>query len=401
MQLRDTLRFSVHAVASYRARTLLMLLAMAIGVASVVLLVSLGESARHYVANQFSSLGTNLLIVLPGRSETTGGPPPLLGATPRDLTLDDALALTRLSSVRRMSPIVVGSAPVSRHQLEREVLVVGATAELAAMRHLKLIQGRFLPAGDPTRGMSICVIGVKLKTELFGGDQVLGQWLRIGDRRFRVNGVLAPTGMSLGDDIDETVIIPVANAQALFNTASLFRILVEATADDTIATAKERISATITQRHDGEDDITVISQDAILATFDKIFRTLTLAVGGIAAISLVVAGIMIMNVMLVAVSNRRAEVGLMKALGAPRRHILRIFLTESALLSLAGALLGLIAAAAGLRVLAAFLPQFPIVIADWSAPLALGVAVTTGLIFGILPARAASRLPAAEALARR
>jgi len=401
MHLRDILRFSFRAVVSYRVRTVLMLIAMAIGVASVVLLISLGESARRYVSDQFSSLGTNLIIILPGRSETTGGPPPLLGATPRDLTLDDALALSRITSVRRVSPIVVGSAPVSHQQLEREVLVVGATSELATMRRLDMAQGRFLPPGDPNRGANICVIGVKLKSELFGTDNALGQWVRIGDRRFRVGGVLAPKGVSLGDDIDETVIIPVADAQALFNTASLFRILVEATESATIATAKERIRATITQRHDGEDDITVITQDAILATFDKIFRTLTLAVGGIAAISLVVAGIMIMNVMLVAVSNRKAEVGLMKALGTPQGRILHIFLTESALLSLAGALLGLVVAGAGLHGLATFFPKFPIILAGWSAPLAIGVAITTGLTFGILPARAAARLPAAESLARR
>ncbi|MDH5297462.1 MAG: ABC transporter permease [Desulfobulbaceae bacterium] len=401
MHVKDTFRFSIRAILSYRVRTLLMLIAMAIGVAAVVLLISLGESARGYVSDQFSSLGTNLLIVLPGRSETTGGPPPLLGATARDLTVEDALALTRSAVVRRVSPIVVGSAPVSRQQLEREVLIIGTTAELAAMRNLHLTRGRFLPAGDPTRGANLCVMGAKVKNELFGNQGALGQWVRIGDRRFRVNGVLAAKGVSMGDDIDEMVFIPVADALALFNTASLFRIVVEASDKDTIAKAKETILTIIAQRHDGEDDVTVITQDAILATFDRIFRALTMAVAGIAAISLVVAGIMIMNVMLVAVSNRRTEVGLMMALGASKGQIQKLFLTESALLSLAGALLGSLVAMISLRGLAFFFPQFPLHLAPWALPLAIAVALTTGLIFGVLPARAAARLPAAEALNRR
>ena len=401
MHTEDIFRFSGRAVISYRFRTVLMLIAMAIGVASVVVLISLGESARRYVSDQFSSLGTNLLIVLPGRSETVGGPPPLLGATPRDLTLDDAMALYRARGVASVSPIVIGSAPVSRKQLEREVMVVGATTELASMRNLKIIQGSFLPPGDPSRGSNVCVLGSKLKTELFGNENPLGKWVRIGDRRFRVIGVLASMGVSLGDDIDETVTIPVAVAQALFNTSSMFRILVEATDSSTIAKTKETIRATITQRHEGEDDITVITQDAILATFDRIFRTLTNAVGGIAAISLLVAGIMIMNVMLVAVSNRRTEIGLLKALGAPQIQILRIFLTESALLSMAGALLGLIIATISLKILSTLFPEFLIQTAPWASVVASLVALGTGLSFGVLPARTAARLPSAEALARR
>jgi len=160
MQIRDILSFSMHAATANRGRTLLMLLAMAIGVSSVVVLISLGDSARIYVIDQFSSLGTNLLIVLPGRSETTGGPPPLLGETPRDLTLEDAMALTRSRTVRRIAPIIAGSAPVSVHNLEREMLVLGSTSEIFAIRHLDLSQGAFLPPGDPTRAEALCVIGL-------------------------------------------------------------------------------------------------------------------------------------------------------------------------------------------------------------------------------------------------
>ncbi len=401
MRPLDLLMFSSRAATANRGRSLLMLLAMAIGVFSVILLISLGESARLYVMDQFASLGTNLLIVLPGRSETTGGPPPLLGETPRDLTLEDALALTRSPAIRAICPIVAGSAPVSVPPLERELMVIGATAELYAMRHLTMGQGSFLPPGDPTRGGAVCVLGAKGKSELFGNRQALGQWLRIGQRRFRVIGVLSSTGVSLGEDLGEMIVIPVATAQSLFNTDSLFRIVVEATAPEAIPRAKDSILSIIKARHEGEDDITVITQDAVLATFDRIFKALTLAVAGVAAISLVVAGIMIMNIMLVAVSNRRGEIGLLKALGAPRQQIMRLFLSEAALLSLTGAAAGCLLAYASIRMLSALYPAYLIGLAPWSPVIAVSVALTTGIVFGVLPARRAAKLEPALALSRR
>ncbi len=401
MRPLDLLMFSSRAATANRGRSLLMLLAMAIGVFSVILLISLGESARLYVMDQFASLGTNLLIVLPGRSETTGGPPPLLGETPRDLTREDALALTRSPAIRAICPIVAGSAPVSVPPLERELMVIGATAELYAMRHLTMGQGSFLPPGDPTRGGAVCVLGAKGKSELFGNRQALGQWLRIGQRRFRVIGVLSSTGVSLGEDLGEMIVIPVATAQSLFNTDSLFRIVVEATAPEAIPRAKDSILSIIKARHEGEDDITVITQDAVLATFDRIFKALTLAVAGVAAISLVVAGIMIMNIMLVAVSNRRGEIGLLKALGAPRQQIMRLFLSEAALLSLTGAAAGCLLAYASIRVLSALYPAYLIGLAPWSPVIAVSVALTTGIVFGVLPARRAAKLEPALALSRR
>lgn len=401
MRTRDIVLFSMQATTANRGRTILMLLAMAIGVSSVILLISLGDSARRYVVDQFASLGTNLLIVLPGRSETTGGPPPLLGETPRDLTLDDAIALTRSTAIGRISPIVAGSAPVSVQQLEREMIVLGASADLLAIRHLEMNQGIFLPPGDLRRGSNVCVIGAGGKKELFGNRQALGQWVRIGDRRFRVIGVLAQIGVSLGEDMSEVVIIPVATAQSVFNTESLFRIVVEASSENAVGRAKEAILAIIRARHEGEDDITVITQDAVLATFDRIFRALTMTVGGIAAISLLVAGIMIMNIMLVAVSNRRAEIGLLKALGSPRRQIMGLFLTESALLSMAGAAIGFLLAYGSMEILAGFFPEYSLALAPWSPFIASALALGTGIIFGVMPARRASMLEPTLALSRR
>ena len=401
MRIEDLFRFCIQAGVGNRGRTALMLLAMAIGVASVVALISLGESARAYVTDQFAAMGSNLLIVLPGRSETVGGPPPLLGITPRDLTLEDAVAISHSHLIRRMSPVVVGAAPVSWRGREREVTVLGSNREIFAMRRLAVSQGGILPESDLGRAEALCVIGHRAKAELFGSESALGRKVRIGDRHFRVIGVLQEKAKSLGDELADVVIIPIATAQQLFDTASLFRIVVEADSEEAIPRAKEMIVDTIRQRHDGEDDITVITQDAILATFNKIFKALTMSVAGIAAISLLVAGIIIMNVMLVAVSNRRSEIGLLKALGASRGQILRLFLTEAALLSVVGAFCGLALGLGAIILLAWSFPGYSITIARWSSPLAVAVALLTGLVFGVLPARRAAGLPAAHALSRR
>jgi putative ABC transport system permease protein len=378
-----------------------MLVAMAIGVGSVVILSTLGDGARNYVVGQFSSLGTNLLIVLPGRSETVGGPPPLLGVTPRDLTLDDAMALLRSSNIRYVAPIALGAAPVSRGGLEREVTILGSTPHLYHIRQLSMAGGRFLPEGDNTRAAAVCVLGYKIKQELFKNHSALGETVRIGDRRFRVIGVLAKKGQSVGMDMSDVVVVPVTSAQSLFNSPSLFRIMIEANSRDGMLRAKKTILKIIRERHNGEDDVTVISQDAVLATFDRIFTALTLTVTGIAAISITVAGILIMNVMLIAVSQRRAEVGLLKAIGAPSSQIITLFLAESAILSMIGAALGLMLAAAATWVIARLYPEFPLSVPLWSLWAAVGVSVTTGLGFGILPALRAARLDPVLSLSRR
>jgi putative ABC transport system permease protein len=401
MKAEDVIRFCFRSLSGYPLRTGLMLLAMAIGVAAVVLLTSLGEGARRYVSQQFTSLGTHMLIVLPGRSETVGGPPPLLGQTPRDLTVDDAMALTRSSAVHRVAPLMLGSAPVAHGSRSRESIIMGTTADMYEVRNLSMAQGRFIPAGEVSRAEAVCVLGHKLKSELYGNDSALGAFVRIGQRRFRVIGVLAKKGESLGVDIGEVAIIPVASATALFNRASLFRILVQAQGREAIARAKTAILEILRERHEGEDDVTVITQDAMLATFDRIFKALTLAVAGIAAISLAVAGILIMNVMLIAVSQRTGEIGLLKAVGAPGKQILRLFLAEAAMLSLVGAAVGLLLALAGQLLLARLFPEFPVSVPLWAPITAVGVAFSTGLIFGVLPARRASRLDPVAALARR
>lgn len=401
MRPLDALRFATGALTGAWVRSVLMLIAMAVGVAAVVVLTGLGEGARRYVADEFAALGTNLLIVLPGRTETTGGAPPMTGETPRDLTLDDALALTRSPAVRRVAPMVVGEATVARPGRSRDTAVLGSTTAFFEVRRLRMERGRILPGGDPRSARPVAVIGLTIKRELFGPEPALGQWLRVGDRRFRVIGVIAEQGQQLGVALDELVLIPVTSAQALYDTPSLFRILVEAAPHASIPHAKAEVERLIRERHEGELDVTVITQDSVMAAFNRIFTALTLTVAGIAAISLVVAGILVMNVMLVAVTQRTTEIGLLKALGAPAPRIQGLFLVEAALLALVGGLAGLGAGLAGNRLIAWWLPALDTWPPAWAMAAGLGTALAIGLLFALLPARRAARLDPVQALARR
>ncbi len=402
MRLIDLIRFARDAATGNPLRASLLVLAMAIGVAAVVVLTALGDGARRYVMNEFSALGSNLVIVLPGRSQTGGfSPGNAITNTTRDLTIDDAQALQRASAVIRVAPLVVGTSEISAHGKLREVLVAGTVSQYLELRHTVMAQGRFLAAGDWRRGAGEAVIGAKVRTEMFGAEPALGQLVRIGDRRVRIVGVLASTGQGLSMNTDEMVLVPVALAQSMFNTNTLFRILVEANGRGTVEAAKAQVQDIIAARHEGEKDVTVITQDAVLSTFDRLLGALTLGVAGIAAISLAVAGILVMNVMLVSVSQRTSEVGLLKALGATAGGIRAIFLTEASILSLAGALLGYVLGQIGAAVIRQLYPTFPAYPPDWAVFAGLATALVTGIVFGVLPARRAAQLDPVNALAKR
>lgn len=402
MRVMNNLAFGWTSIFSSRVRSGLTLLAMSIGVASVVILTGVGEGARHYVVDQFASLGTNLLIVIPGRAETASGTPStFIGETPRDLTIGDAQALERIPAVRRWAPVVIGEMALSYQGRERRVPVLGSTHSMLEIRHLQLAQGKFLPEGDPERSRSVCVLGAKVASELFGSSPVLGEIVRIGDHRSRVIGVLATEGRSLGMDTQELVVVPVAFSQMILNTEKLFRIIVEARDRDNIELLKTRILDSISRRHYGEKDITIITQDSVLATFDRIFTMLTITVGGIAGISLGVAGILIMNVMLVSISQRTAEIGLLKAIGAKKRQIIILILTEAVLLSGMGGILGLGLGLTGGWLVEQFYPDLATTPPWWAVTAALGTAISTGLIFSLLPARRAARLDPVQSLAKR
>jgi putative ABC transport system permease protein len=402
MRPADTLRFAAGSATGYPLRTFLMVLAMSIGVAAVVMLTALGDGARRYVVNEFSSLGSNLVIVLPGRSETGGfNPANAITGTPRDLTVDDARAIARAPSVLRTAPLTIGTSEASYGGKLRDATVVGTTADYFLIRGLSVAQGRILPAGDTGLSSSVAILGAKVREELFGAEPAVGRMIRVGDRRYRVIGVMAQSGQGLGMNADEVIVLPVSAAQAMFNTNTLFRILVEAKGREAILAAKDEAAAIVKARHDNEEDVTVITQDAVLATFDRILGVLTYGVAGIAGVSLAVAGILVMNVMLVAVTQRTGEIGLMKALGAPGHTIRNAFLTEAALLSAAGALLGYLIGEGGAFALRLVFPTLPAYAPAWAVIAALATALITGLLFGVMPANRAARMDAVQALAKR
>ncbi len=399
----DTARLAFQSIQRYPLRTTMLLLAVSIGVAAVVLLTGVGEGARRYVTGEFAALGTHLIVVLPGKAETAGagGTGTIIGATARDLTLEDAMAIERIARIVQVAPIVVGSGNASWRAREREITVLGTTTEMLDVQHWTMQLGRFLPDVDMDIATPVCVMGSVVRDEFFDNTNPLGQWLRIGDTRCRVIGVLTQGGVTGPFDTDELVILPVASAQQLFNAPGVFRILTEAVSRESMDAARRDIIEIIKARHQGEEDITVVTQDAVLATFESIFGMITMGLAGIAAISLIVAGVLIMNVMLVAVSQRTKEIGLLKALGAKERHIVALFLAEAVFLSFFGALLGLILGNAGTRLLGTVFPILDFSAPTWAMVAAVGVAVTSGLLFSILPARRAARLDAVLALAGR
>ncbi|MDP3745346.1 MAG: ABC transporter permease [Methylotenera sp.] len=402
MKTLDILRYARDAVTGTPLRTGLLLLAMSIGVAAIVILTALGDGARRYVVGQFSAIGTNLVIVLPGRSETRGfNPINLVTSTPRDLTTDDAVTLLRLPGVQRISPLVVGTTEINAAGKLREAMMIGTNDDFIKVRQMKLSLGRFLSKDDLGRGSAEVVLGALIREEIFGAENPLGKTVRVGDRRLRVVGVLSEGGQGMGMTTDELLIVPVATAQAMLNTNTLFRILVEVRSREQISEVKASVLKMITQRHEGEEDVTVITQDAILETFDKILGVLTLGVSGIAAISLAVAGILVMNVMLVSVTQRTAEIGLLKALGATAATVRQLFMVEALLLSLAGGLLGTGLGYIGAAVMRQLYPVFPAYPPLWAVLAGLGTALASGLIFGVMPAKRAAQLDPLQALTKR
>lgn len=400
MRTIDVFALAAGALVKHRLRSGLSLVGVSIGVASVVLLTALGEGARRYVGGQFQSLGTNLLIVIPGKTDTTGGIPGLGGA-PNDLTLQDAEALRRgIPRARLVVPITLGNDLVEHRERGRQVSVVGTTPGFLEARKLHVARGSFLPEVDPERGAPLAVLGSKIARELFVDENPIGGVVRIGGARMRVLGVLEPRGTQLGMDLDQVVVIPVATAMRLFDESSLFRVLIQVSAFQESESVRKSAIGILSERH-GEEDVTVVTQDSVVGALSSILQRLTWALAGIAAISLAVAGIGIMNVMLVSVSERTAEVGLLRAVGARRRQVVALFLAEAVLLSSAGGLAGLALSLALTRGLRWYFPDFPAGAPPWAIAAAVGVSLAVGATFGVLPARKASRVDPVLALSRR
>lgn len=399
MSPREIVAFAAGALAGHRLRSALSLLGVAIGIAAVVLLTALGEGARRYVLDQFAQIGANFVGVVPGKVETSGGIPGLGGA-PNDLTLADARALARgLPGARVVVPLVIGTETVARGERSRQVVIAGSTSDYQQVRRLRVARGGFLPPLALERGAPVVVLGARVARELFPAGDAVGSAVRVGGRRCRVVGVLAPRGTQMGMNMDDTAIVPVATGMQLFNRSSLFRILIDVAPGVPLDDVKERARAILVERH-GEEDVTLVTEDSVKQSLSAILGVLTAALVGIAAISLGVAGIGIMNVLLVSVAERTGEIGLLRAVGASRGQIRACFLVEAALLSSAGGLLGVAVGWLGTRALVGVWPALPASPPAWAVAAALAVACGLGTLFGWLPARRATELDPVAALAR-
>jgi putative ABC transport system permease protein len=380
-------------------RSFLTMLGVIIGVFSVVTLVSIGEGAKRYVNDQFAALGSNVIVVTPGGTRTSGGPP-LITDAQHKLTLEDARSLRRCASVTHVAPIVLGTASLKvGGKLRDRSTVIGTSAEFQIARSMFVQHGHFLPEGDAAGGRNVCVIGQTVLKDLYpDGRLPLGEWMRINQTPYRIIGVMEHSSFGMGFDINDLVFVPVNAAMQLFDTDEMFEVVLKCASAERVKSAIDEVTGLMKRRHDNTHDFTVHDQGQIMEAMGNVLNILTFALGGIAAISLLVGGIGIMNIMLVSVGEKTREIGVRKAVGATRGDILWQFLVESTTISVAG---GAIGAAFG-TLLALGLhwafPKFPVEIKMWTIIVALTFAIGVGVFFGVYPARKAARLDPIEAL---
>ena len=377
-------------------RSFLTAIGIAVGIASVVLLTSIGEGVHKFVLSEFTQFGTNLIAVTPGKATTTGISGAIISNV-RPLSLDDALALERIPRVLGVAPFVQGNAPVEFGKRSRRSYIFGVGPEVPAVWQIKVGMGRFLPDDDPRAARAFAVLGSKLRDELFGSENPLGRRIRIGGERYRVIGVMESKGQMLGFDLDDTVYIPAARALAMFDRESLMEIDLLYAAGSSADEIAKKIKGLLIIRH-GAEDFTITTQEQMLDVLGSVLNILTLAVGALGGISLLVGGVGILTIMTIAVNERTAEIGLLRAIGAGRRQILLLFLGEAVVLASIGGLAGLVIGAGGAWLLGTAVPALP-THTPWSyVVLAEIMAAFIGLLAGVLPARHAANLDPIEAL---
>lgn len=396
MTFTELSTLSLGAVRAHRLRSVLTALGIAVGVTAVVLLTSIGEGIHRFVMSEFTQFGTNLIAVNPGKSETLGVSGAILG-TIRPLSIGDAASLARVRHVEALVPVVHGNVEMQAGERTRRTNVIGTSAAMPEVFRFAVGSGRFLPPDDTEAPRPYVVLGAKVHRELFGGASGLGARVRVGGERYRVIGVMESKGQLLGFDLDDTAYIPVARALDMFDREGLMEIDVlyraGAPVDEVVAGIKRALVA----RH-GQEDFTVKTQQQMLEVLGSILDVLTFAVGALGGISLLVGGVGILTIMTIAVTERTSEIGLLMAVGAQRWQVLSLFLSEAVTLAALGGLAGLAGGAGLVLGIQLLVPALP-VHTPWSfAALAEGIAVTIGLLAGILPARRAAGMDPIEAL---
>ena len=384
------------AISGQRMRSFLTALGIAVGIASVVLLTSIGEGIHKFVLSEFTQFGTNLIAVAPGKT-TTAGMSGAVISNVRPLSIDDALALERNPRILGMVPFVQGNAPVEFGKRNRRSYVFGVNSQVPAVWQMNVAVGRFLPDDDPRTARAFVVLGKKVKDELFGALSPLGSRIRIGGERFRVIGVMEAKGQMLGFDLDDAVYIPTARALAMFDRESLMEIDLIYGAGSNLDDIVKSVKTLLIDRH-GLEDFTITTQEQMLDVLGSVLDILTLAVGALGGISLLVGGVGILTIMTISVNERRAEIGLFRAIGANRGQILILFIGEAVVLASIGGFAGLIIGAGGAWLLGATVPALPTHTPWLYVFLAEILAVVIGLLAGVLPALRAANLNPIEAL---
>ena len=396
MKFQDLFIFSSYSVVSQKMRSFLTSLGIAIGVVCVIFLTGLGQGLQTFIISQFTQFGSNIISISPGKTETMGMPLGIFG-TVKPLTFEDAEALERLPVIDVAVPVSGGSGEIEYGERMRRSMVVGTGADYDVIVDAKDMLGEFLPHDNPKSPRSLAVLGPKMRDELFGDANPLGELVRVNSERFRVIGVLPPKGDFLGFDLDDAIYIPMAKFQSMFNVNNFQEIDVVHYERYATEEAVASIKRLIIDRH-GSEDVTIHTQANMLETLEDIMKWLKFTVAAFGGISLLVGGVGIFTIMTVAVNERTSEIGVLRAVGASRKKIRDVFLLESIFLAILGALLGLSIGFAAVYVALIFYPDMPIAIAWDYIVYAVLISLAIGLIAGFLPARSAAQLDPVEAL---
>lgn len=392
MRLAEAWRVAVTALRANRLRSLLTMLGVVIGVAAVVVLVAIGTGAKQEVQAQVEGLGSNLVLIVPGRLELGSAP------TRSRLQLADATAVGRAVGQPDAVGVTLSSGEQVRNGLrESFATLTGANPALPQVITRDLARGAYFRQSDVDTRRRVAVLGSALAASLFDGADPLGQSVTISGARFRVVGVFAPLGASLGTNRDNEVHVPITTAQRLLGAERVDAFAVKAPTPGAVERVRTQALAVLKGRYPNEE-FSAVTQDQILGTVGRILGLLTTVLAAIAAISLLVGGVGVSNIMLVSVRERTREIGLRKAVGARQRDVLLQFLIEAVLLTSIGGVLGIALGVGGALGLSAAIDSLPAVI-TWESPaLAFGVSAAVGLFFGVVPARRAGRLDPVVAL---
>lgn len=396
MYYRDFLTLTTSSFLASRMRSFLTGLGIAIGIAAVILLTSIGEGLHQFVLQEFSQFGTNIISIQPGKTQTQGGNVGVFGSS-RQLSLEDADVLRRLPYVESVNPSVMGNAELKYNGKTRRTTVFGEGREFAQAFTMRVQSGTFWPDADDEQARAFVVLGAKIRQELFAGENPLGEYLRVGGQRYRIIGVMEPKGQVLGMDLDDAVYIPAARAMELLNRPGLMEINVSYRPSIDANEVKKLVSQRLIERH-GREDFTLISQEEALEVLGSVLNVITFAVAALGGISLLVGAVGILTIMTMAVTERTAEIGLLRALGARENQVLMLFLGEAIMLSALGGIMGLLIGVGIAQGLHMLIPALPVHTPWLYAVLAELTAITIGLAAGVVPAMRAARLDPVEAL---